>query len=198
MKTLSMIMILLTLGTTVAFAQKKSPPPAGDRNYLVSTYLWSPTLTFGKYIHPQGIFQLEAGGNIYRDANIESRFRINANYKHYFQNFWFGSEFFLKGGVEYMKMSYSANDYSSTQNKGLGFKGDNISTIFALGHEWRKRSWVLGVDWASVRIPLTWQISDERVSTGADWEIHQLHDEESIYLKNTRFEYFHLYIGYNF
>lgn len=123
MKTRILILILGTLLGTTAAAQKKEDTLADERSYILSAYLWSPTLTIGRYINSQELFQIEGGGSTYRDGNIDRSFRVNAHYKHYFENFWLGSEFFLKGGLEYMNLSYSTRDKNSFYGQSNGRRG---------------------------------------------------------------------------
>ncbi len=211
MKTkLSTILIILTLLSSVCFAETAEPETNSqtrrqDKKWFVTGQAvgigpipgtTTSGFAFGYFINPDLILSAEAvGGNssgTFFDFFSNRKLRYNSAGMH-LKNF-LSTNFYIKGGVDYNRFS---EDYSSLffGASSHGFESEFYSGAIAIGNQWQFSHFTIGCDWVGYTLPISSKITSEYYSSAS--EKTYLEDDESRYTKMGGAEGLRFYLGFS-
>ncbi|HWU43533.1 MAG TPA: hypothetical protein VN132_08850 [Bdellovibrio sp.] len=159
-------------------------------------------LTLGMFLSRNDLVQVEwaHGSNEVNDNALTTWSIVRAtaegtsvgvNYKHFA-----GNSFYFKGGVDYRTISYEYND--SWSPEVYNFKGRGVDASFLIGNQWQWDNFTLGCDWVGITVPLSHEITEEKITSSQVGTNSDLKKAEDHYLKNAIAQGLRFYMGLSF
>lgn len=111
-----------------------------------------------------------------------------------------GNSFYYRAGGDFRTTDYKYTfTYSGGSVDSAEFKGRSLVANFQIGNQWQWENFTLGCDWVGYVLPLTSEVSDDKVNSSTpDVERRRLNDDADTLVKNGHLTLLRFYLGASF
>lgn len=111
-----------------------------------------------------------------------------------------GNSFYWRAGADYRTLKYKYT-FSSTgfADDTRDFDGTSLAANFQIGNQWQWQNFTLGCDWIGYALPLTSQVSNDKVvSSTPTYDRDRLNEDSKLLVKNGHITLLRFYLGASF